>query len=333
MNKRYSRQTQYSKFGEKSQEQLQKTHVMIIGAGALGSHCAEILVRMGVGRLTIIDMDIVEESNLHRQATYNEIDAASMLPKVEALKAHLDLINSNVKIIGLYKELTPSNIEEILRLQQPDIILDGMDHFEVRYLINETCHKLSIPWIYGAAIGSKGTVFGIDYNGPCLKCMLNTIPSTGESCSINGVLPPIIHQVASMEISELTRWVAGNGFSQKLIILDCFNLKFNTFNTGNLKNTHCPTCVSGNYELLNIPLTKNIENYCGNVFMFRFSSEIFENAEYLPLNIIKRNYFVKLAHYSNYSMTIFKDGRINIYGVETKEQANTIYNELLNYLK
>ena len=126
---------------------------MIIGAGALGSHCAEILVRMGVGRLTIIDMDIVEESNLHRQATYNEIDAASMLPKVEALKAHLDLINSNVKIIGLYKELTPSNIEEILRLQQPDIILDGMDHFEVRYLINETCHKLSIPWIYGAAIG------------------------------------------------------------------------------------------------------------------------------------------------------------------------------------
>ncbi|PHK50112.1 ThiF family adenylyltransferase [Staphylococcus edaphicus] len=333
MNERYSRQIRYNAFSEYGQEQLQKLHVMIMGVGALGSHSAEMLVRMGVGRLTVIDMDIVDESNLHRQATYDESDVAHMLPKVEALKAHLNLINSNVAITALNQELTTSNIEAILYEQQPDIVLDGMDHFEIRFLINEICYKCNVPWIYGAAVGSKGTVFGIDYQGPCLKCMLRVIPTTGESCSINGVLPPNVSQVANMQVSELIRWVAGDGFSQKIMTFDCFNLKFNTFNAENLKDTQCPICVHHNYELLNTQQKQSVEALCGDVFLFRLGTKIFELVDYLPLNVTKSNHFVKLANYGDYTMTIFKDGRTHVYGIEDHKQAETIYHQLLKAIK
>lgn len=333
MNERYSRQIRYHDFGEEGQERLQKLHVMIMGAGALGSHSAEMLARMGVGQLTIIDMDIVDESNLHRQATYDESDAARMVPKVEALKTHLSLINSEVTITDVNQELTPSNIEAVLTEAQPDIVIDGMDHFEIRYLINEACHKLHIPWIYGAAVGSKGTVFGIDYTGPCLKCMLQTIPTTGESCAINGVLPPVVSQVTSMQVSELIRWVAGEGFSQKIMTFDCFNLKFNTFNAENLKDPQCPTCIRHNYELLHTQQKQSIEALCGDAFLFRFGTQIFEHVDYLPLNVTKSNHFVKLAHYGNYTMTIFKDGRTHVYGIKNQTQAKTVYNQLLKAIK
>src|SRR5699024_2001387 len=105
-------------------------------------------------------MDIVYLTNVQKQPTYNENDVKKMMPKVEALKKHLLDINSNIKINTLYKEITCTNIEHILRKSNPDIVMDGMDHFKIRYLINEVCHKFSIPWIYGAAIGSQGTVYG-----------------------------------------------------------------------------------------------------------------------------------------------------------------------------
>lgn len=97
-------------------------------------------------------------------------------------------INSEVTLTAYDVEVTSSNIEDIVSEINPDIIIDGMDNFKVRFLINEVCHKYEIPWVYGAAVGSKGTVYGIDYQGPCLKCLMQTIPETGESCAINGVL-------------------------------------------------------------------------------------------------------------------------------------------------
>ncbi len=333
MTQRYDRQMRYEPFGKYGQAQLQQTHVMIMGAGALGSQCAELLTRMGVGQLTIIDMDIVEESNLHRQATYVEADATQMLPKVEALKVHLGQINSEVQVQALYQEITNTNIEALLCQHQPDIVLDGMDHFAIRYLINEVCHKLGVPWIYGAAVGSKGTVYAIDYHGPCLKCMLGTTPSTGESCAINGVLPPVIHQVASMEVSELLRWLSGKGFSRKLTTMDCYTMQYKTLNIDTLKNNNCPICNEGNYEYLNMTQQNSIEKQCGNVFLLRFTPQIFKYTDLLPVKVMKSNYFAKMISYRDYEITLFKDGRMNVYGIENEDQAVALYEEFLKCLK
>lgn len=333
MIQRYNRQARFHGFGEQGQQQLGTQHFMILGAGALGSHCAEMLVRMGVGKLTVVDMDIVEIDNLHRQATYDEHDAQDMLPKVIALQQHLTQINSEVEVEALYQELTNTNIEEIIANVNPDIVMDGMDHFKIRYLINEVCHKLQLPWIYGAAVGSKGTVYAIDYQGPCLKCMLQTIPETGESCAINGVLPPAVQQVASMQVSELLRWLSGHGFSRKLITLDCFEFNYRTLNIDQLKDSECPVCAKGNYELLNQRTENKIEGRCGDVFLFRFNSNTFDHVAYLPTHVLKSNPFAKVMTYKDYEMTLFKDGRMNVYGIQQEGEAEALYHTLLKSLK
>lgn len=166
---RYNRQMRYHAFGEDGQIALSNATILILGAGALGSHVAELLARMGAHHLAIVDMDIVELSNLHRQALYTEDDAHHMVPKVHAVKQKIEHINSNVNVQTYYQEIDSTTIEDIFKAVNPDIVIDGMDHFKIRYLINEACHKHHIPWVYGAAVGSKGTVYGIDFKGPCLK--------------------------------------------------------------------------------------------------------------------------------------------------------------------
>lgn len=333
MINRYNRQTRYQRFGEQGQHCLQTMHVMILGAGALGSNIAEMLTRMGVHEISIIDMDIVELSNLHRQALYDENDAQQMLPKVEALKSKLNKINATTKINSLYEELTATNIEKILSDHHPDIVMDGMDHFEIRYLINEACHKLQIPWIYGAAVGSKGTVYAIDYKGPCLKCLLQAIPTTGESCAINGVLPPVINQVVSIQVSELMRYAAGEGFSRKLITIDTFDLKHQAINIDSLKNDQCHVCKQGDYEVLNKSQTSQIEAMCGNAYLFRFNTQAFNYATYFPGHIIKENAFAKLIQYKDVNCTLFRDGRMNVHGIEDDSTARQLYEEFNKQLK
>ena len=155
-------------------------------------------------------------------------------------------INSEVTLTAYDVEVTSSNIEDIVSEINPDIIIDGMDNFKVRFLINEVCHKYEIPWVYGAAVGSKGTVYGIDYQGPCLKCLMQTIPETGESCAINGVLPPIVSIVASYEVAEVIRYLSGKGFSKQMITIDAFDLGYKAMNVDILKNNECPVCETIN---------------------------------------------------------------------------------------
>jgi adenylyltransferase/sulfurtransferase len=333
MMERYNRQARFAPFGAEGQHQLMKTRIMIMGGGALGSHLAEQLARMGVGHLTVIDMDVVELSNLHRQALYDEHDAESMSPKVEVLKKKISRINRHVGFDALHVEMTPRNIEEILDMYQPDIVLDGMDNFEMRFLINEACHKLGIPWVYGAAVGSKGTVYAMDYTGPCLKCMLDIIPDTGESCAINGVLPPAIHQVISYEIGEVIRHVSGEGFSKKLISFDIFTMKNQTMDIDGLKDGSCPVCDRSEYELLNKKESGPIEALCGGTYLFRLKRAAFDSAEHLPGNIKKETPFVKLISYKGIEMTVFQDGRMNVYGIPSDDLAYDFYRTLLKSIR
>src|SRR5690625_1720216 len=150
-----------------------------------------------------------------------------------------------------------------------------MDHFEIRFLINEACHKLDIPWIYGAAVGSKGSVYAIDYEGPCLKCLMATMPQTGESCEINGVLPAVITQTAGFEVSEAIRFLSGEGFSKKLVTIDTFGINYRTMNIDALKDDDCIVCGQHKYEHLERETFRPVQSNCGRVFTLRFDESIF----------------------------------------------------------
>lgn len=330
---RYHRQTRFSPFGENGQDALMHANILILGAGALGSHVAEQLARMGAHHLTIVDMDIVEVSNLHRQALYTEDDALNVIPKVHAVKEKIAHINSNVDVTTYYQEIDSTNIETLFQEVQPDIVIDGMDHFKIRYLINETCHKYQIPWVYGAAVGSKGTVYGIDFEGPCLKCLLKQMPSSGESCAINGVLPPVIAQVASYEVSEAIRYLSGHGFSRKLITLDAFNIDYKAMNVDVLKDASCEVCEHQHYTLLETKQQQQIESLCGKTYLFRYESSVFDYAEHFPGDIVKATSFAKLIKDGTYDITLFKDGRMNVYGIEDDDEAYQLYHSYLKALK
>src|SRR5580704_16866954 len=151
---RYSRQILFPGIGEQGQEALLQSHAVVVGCGALGSFHAAALARAGVGRITVIDRDYVEPSNLHRQWLFEEADAEEALPKAAAAERHIARINSGVCARGVVADLTPSNVAELLG--GADVILDGTDNFDARYLINDFAVSRGIPWIYGAAVGSYG---------------------------------------------------------------------------------------------------------------------------------------------------------------------------------
>src|SRR5260370_30990222 len=150
----YSRQILFPGIGERGQEALLHAHAVIAGCGALGSFHAAALARAGVGRLTIIDRDYVEPSNLHRQFLFEEEDAEAALPKALAAARRIARINSSVQVQPAIADLTPPNVDELLG--GADIVLDGTDNFETRYLINDFAVSRGIPWIYGAAVGADG---------------------------------------------------------------------------------------------------------------------------------------------------------------------------------
>ncbi|MCU5746275.1 ThiF family adenylyltransferase [Staphylococcus sp. SQ8-PEA] len=330
---RYARQARFNEFGEVGQEHLSAMHVLIIGAGALGSHTAEMLVRMGVNHLTVIDMDIVELSNLHRQAVYDEEDVSALLPKVEALKEKLRRVNSSVQVDALYEEVTNTNMLELLERVQPDIIMDGMDNFKMRYLINEAAIQTGIPWIYGAVVGSKGSVYAFDHTGPCLKCLFGSMPETAESCAINGILPPVVQQVASIQVSELLRYASTKGFSKLLITVDSFDMQFKTLNVDALKNADCEICTHYNYQLLNQNEHSPIEDLCGDATRFRFNPQAFDYANLIPGTLYKSNSFAKMIRYEDYTFTLFKDGRMNVHGLTENSEAKKLYDLILKSLK
>src|SRR5689334_6760565 len=151
---RYSRQILFSGIGEEGQEALLRARAAIVGCGALGSFHASALARAGVGLITIIDRDYVEASNLQRQWIFEEADAAEALPKAAAAERRLRAINSSIVVRGVVADLTASNVDEMLG--DADLILDGTDNFDSRYLINDFAVSRKVPWIYGAAVGSYG---------------------------------------------------------------------------------------------------------------------------------------------------------------------------------
>src|SRR5258708_19089240 len=199
LDEKYSRQVLFAGLGEKGQQRLLKSSAVLVGCGVLVTMTANLLVRAGVGRLRIVDRDFVEPSNLQRQTLFDEADAREALPKAVAAERKLRAINSGVAVEGVVSDLTPTNAEELLG--GFDLILDGTDNFETRFLINDAAVKLDVPWIYAAAVASYGVTMTVrPGETACLACLME-LGEAGvmETCDTAGILGAIVGVIHSLQ--------------------------------------------------------------------------------------------------------------------------------------
>jgi adenylyltransferase/sulfurtransferase len=249
---RYSRQELFAGLGPAGQRRLREASVVVAGGGALGSVLAEQMCRAGVGRLTVVDRDYVEESNLQRQSLYDESDARRGLPKAVAAAARLSAINSDVDVRGVVADLAADNAAALLG--GATLVLDGTDNFETRFLLNDACLFAGVPWVYGACVGAHGLALAVRPRvSPCLRCLLGDrpAPGTGPTCDTAGVVAPVIHVVAGLQAAEALKLLAGreDALLPGLVSVDLWQ---GTFDVMDLRGRApwCPACTEGRYDFL-----------------------------------------------------------------------------------
>ncbi len=245
---RYAAQILFAPLGREGQKRLLAARVAVVGCGGLGTNIINLLVRGGVGNLRVIDGDAVEETNLHRQVLYYESDAKDGVPKVEAVLRRAAKINSSVRIDARVARLVPENAEELL--SGVDLILDGTDNFETRYLINDFAVKNRVPWIYGGALGSQAACMTFVPGGPCLRCLWPDCPPTGTQPTSRdtGVLPQAPAVAGAFQAASAMRLLAGHAPSEHLIQMDVWDQAVARLHVK--KNARCPCCAEGVFDFL-----------------------------------------------------------------------------------
>ena len=242
MINRYSRQTIVPVIGEKGQNKLRQSTAVVIGCGALGTVISSALVRAGIGKIKIFDRDFIEYHNLQRQILFNEDDIQNNLPKAIAAERHLKKINSEVEVQGIVADVNYTNIERFV--QGADIVLDGLDNLETRFLINDVSLKLNIPWVYGGAISTMGmTMTIIPHQTACYRCIVPGENREGRilTCDTAGVLGPATWVIASLQSIEALKILTGDSaINRDLIVVDVWEDDFQHLKIGPLGN--CPAC-------------------------------------------------------------------------------------------
>jgi molybdopterin/thiamine biosynthesis adenylyltransferase len=327
---RYSRQILFPGIGERGQEALLHAHAAIAGCGALGSFHAAALARAGVGAITIIDRDYVETGNLHRQWLFEESDAAQAMPKAAAAERCLARINSRVRARGIVADLTASNVQELLG--GADVILDGTDNFETRYLINDFAVSRGIPWIYGAAVGSYGlTMPVIPGHTACLRCVYPDPPAGAQpTCETAGVLGPIVSAVASLQVADAMRILVGPValVRARITTIDIWGGGIRQIDAP-ARDPDCPTCGRREFPYLE-ETSRPPVTLCGRnavqVSERRQPVDLLElKARLEPLGEVRANEFALRFFIQPYEMTVFADGRAIIKGTSDTGIARSLY--------
>ena len=327
---RYSRQVLFAGIGPEGQKHLQESAVAVVGCGATGSALAALLARAGVGRLRIIDRDYVEPSNLQRQSLFEEADAAESLPKAIAAARRIRAFNSEILVDPQVADLAPSNIEELLAGVQ--LILDGTDNFETRYLLNDFSVKNGLPWIYSAAVGSYGVAMNIlPGETACLACVFPAPPQgTVETCDTSGILNSVVNQVASISATEALKFLVGarDRMRRTLLSFDAW-LNDRSEISAAKPRPDCQVCARREFLHLAGEGRPHI-TLCG-----RNSVQIHERhrpvdfAEITdrlrPHGTVRHNEFVLKFWREPYEMTLFPDGRAIIKGTTDTGVARSLY--------
>lgn len=332
---RYSRQVRFAPIGEAGQSRIQASRVAIIGLGALGTVSADLMVRAGAGFVRIIDRDFIELSNLQRQSLFDESDVRASLPKAIAAANRLRAINSSVTIEALVDDVNPRNVEELIA--DVDLVLDALDNFETRFVVNDACSKLGKPWIYTAAVGSYGLVMPVlPGRTPCLRCLLGRLPAPGTSptCETAGVIAPITHAIASIQVAEALKLLSGAFKDEEaaLISYDIWEQRFQRIQMGRDAMSSCPVCSEGKYEYLDGTPLRTI-SLCGRNAVQLIPSER-ADVDFVRLaksisafGSVQFNDFLLKCDGPPYELTLFKDGRAIVKGTEDPGQARSVYSK------
>ncbi|KRF65257.1 thiamine biosynthesis protein MoeB [Bacillus sp. Soil768D1] len=338
MNERYSRQTLFSPIGEGGQVKIQQKHVLLLGAGALGSANAEALTRAGVGKLTIMDRDYVETSNLQRQQLYTEQDVEEKLPKAEAAKRHLHAINHEVEVKAVIMDATAQTLEPLLG--HVDLIMDATDNFETRMIINDLSQKLQIPWIYGACVGSVGmTMTILPGQTPCLHCLLKTIPIQGMTCDTGGIISPAVTMVVAHQIAEALKILVEDWESVRpsLVTFDLWRNQYQTVRLTKVKKKDCLSCGDQRtYPFLTLENATKTAVLCGrDTVQVRPPKPLKLQLEKLAKDLNGSGYMVKVNPFllscekNGERMVVFQDGRALVHGTKDMVHAKALYQSIL----
>jgi adenylyltransferase/sulfurtransferase len=338
---RYSRQMRFYGIGAEGQQRLLDSHVTLCGCGALGTVLANALVRGGVGHLRLVDRDFIETSNLQRQVLFDEHDVAENLPKAEAAARKLGSINSGVHVEPVVTDIDRTNILDLVA--DADLVLDGTDNFEIRYLINDAAVKLGKPWVYGGCIGSHGqTMTILPGETPCLRCVFEAAPAPGEAgtCETAGVLAPIVNIVASFQAAEAFKILAGRReqINRDLIYVDVWENTLRRIKVAPLLGkVDCPCCRRRRFEWLEGEHGAHTTSLCGrNAVQVAHRSATRLNFEDLARHLetlgeVSYNRFLLKFRAEGHEFTVFPDGRAIIKGTSEVDRARTLYAKYIGH--
>lgn len=352
---RYHRQMLLSGFGAEGQQKLLDSTALILGCGALGTVSANMLARAGVGHLVIVDRDFIDLTNLQRQVLFDEADIAAGLPKAEAAKRKIGRINSQVKVTAVVDDINHRNM---LRLaENADILIDGLDNFETRYLANDCAVKLGKPYMYGGAVGTTGMAYAIlphspDGNlpwetlksgsraTPCFRCLFEQAPA-GESptCDTIGVLGPAVSIIANFQAAEALKILTGNyaQVNSRMLNMDLWtNMLLQLDVSDSWDETDCPTCKHRQFDYLQGKAGSSATSLCG-----RDAVQLLPPAGATGINLqilrkrlqghgeITSNEFMLRARLheggKEFELSLFADGRAIIKGTGDIAEARGLY--------
>lgn len=341
VRERYSRQMRFPGIGEDGQQRLLDSHVTLCGCGALGTVLANALVRAGVGHLRLVDRDFIEIHNLQRQILFDEHDVAENLPKAEAAARKLAAINSTVHVEPVVTDIDRTNILELVG--DADLILDGTDNFEIRYLINDVAVKLGKPWVYGGSLGSHGqTMTILPGETPCLRCVFEAAPSPGEggTCETAGVLAPVVNIIASFQVAEALKILTGqrDKINRELIYVDVWDNVLRRIRIAPLRDkVDCSCCRRRRFEWLEGEQGSQTTSLCGrNAVQVSHRAATRLNFEELARHLetlgqVSYNRFLLRFTAEAYEFTVFPDGRAIIKGTNDVERARVLYAKYIGH--
>ncbi|CAM4152353.1 thiamine biosynthesis protein MoeB [Bacillus manliponensis] len=332
MQERYSRQVLFSEIGESGQRRLRKKHVLLIGAGALGSANAEVLTRAGVGKITIVDRDYVEWSNLQRQQLYTEDDAKRYMPKAVAAAEHLRKINGDVVIEPVITDVTVQEIEKLI--QHIDLIIDATDNFDTRLLINDISQRENIPWIYGGCVGSYGVTYTIiPGKTPCFRCLMEH-PTSGATCDTVGVIQPVVQMVVAYQTAEALKILVEDfeSLRETMVSFDLWHNQYMAVKVNRQKKEKCLSCGHiRTYPSLTFDMQTKTEVLCGrNTVQIRPAVkqelQLEEIEKRLQKSVtVQRTPYLLSFHVEEYRFVLFNDGRAFVHGTNDIQVAKRLY--------
>lgn len=329
---RYSRQERVAGIGPAGQIRLRDATALVVGCGALGTHALDALARAGVGRLLVVDRDVVEWSNLQRQVLFREADAAAGAPKAIAAADRLAEINRDVTVLPFVAQCSAAFLARLPA--RPDVVLDGTDNFRTRYLINDWCRSQRVPWVYAGAVGAEAVGMAFPADGPCLRCVWPEPPAASDvgSCETQGILAPAIAAVAAFQVAEAMKCLIGAPMTRGALTVDVWRGRYAIVDLAGSPSPACPCCGRNEHPALADGAGAGATSLCGRQAVQVEPSQatgfdlghFAARLERAMADVAVTPHLVRFAA-DGVRFSVFRDGRAILFGLDDVLRARALY--------